>query len=65
MSERIIWHIMNSINRLPVKPILVLAGDPQQGLPLDTVHGQTSHVCSMFQSPMVLLQKLFPSNLVF
>ena len=53
VPERMVVHILRSIDRLPCTPVVVVAGDPQQGAALDTIAGKTTNTASLFQSPVL------------
>ncbi len=51
IPKKIFHHIIDTIQQIPVRPILVLAGDVQQQQPIETIDGQISQVESILSEP--------------
>ena len=50
VPTRILQHIISTVAQLPNRPLLILFGDQQQQMPLETVNNQTTSTQNIFSS---------------
>ena len=42
ISKSIFQHIIRTLNEIPIRPIVLLAGDEQQQQPIESIEGKTT-----------------------
>lgn len=51
IPKTIFQHVIQTFQEIPIRPVVVLAGDEQQQQPIETIEGNISQVESMLQEP--------------